>query len=167
MKTLVDLMRSYESYHTKNVTKLTHFVGVPAITFSILMIFNWIHVPLFKLSLAWLSISILLLYYLWLDFRLGLVAIGIFLPMTYAATAIATNHFNLGAFALFIFLFIGGWVLQLLGHYHEGNRPALIDNFFQVIVAPIFLIAEGVFRMGYRKALKQAITTEPNQLTRH
>jgi uncharacterized membrane protein YGL010W len=50
-------------------------------------------------------------------------------------------------------LFVGGWILQLVGHVFEGRKPALTDNLFQVFVAPIFLCAELFFALGYKPRL--------------
>lgn len=55
--------------------------------------------------------------------------------------------------AWFFVLFAGGWVVQLLGHVFEGRKPALVDNLFQIFVAPIFLCAEIFFLLGYKPAL--------------
>ena len=46
-----------------------------------------------------------------------------------------------------------GWGLQLVGHAFEGRKPALVDNFMQVFIAPMFLIAEVAFALGLRKSL--------------
>ena len=35
----------------------------------------------------------------------------------------------------------------------EGRKPALVDNFMQVFIAPMFLIAEIAFALGLRKPL--------------
>jgi uncharacterized membrane protein YGL010W len=51
----------------------------------------------------------------------------------------------------FLATFVGGWILQLVGHVFEGKKPALVDNFFQVFIAPIFLMAEVFFLFGYKK----------------
>src|SRR5688500_10034715 len=53
----------------------------------------------------------------------------------------------------FAVLFVGGWILQLVGHVFEGRKPALADNFFQIFVAPIFLAAEVFFALGYKPNL--------------
>ena len=50
-------------------------------------------------------------------------------------------------------LFVGGWILQLVGHVFEGRKPALTDNLFQIFVAPIFLCAELFFALGYKPEL--------------
>ena len=55
----------------------------------------------------------------------------------------------------FAVLFVGGWILQLVGHGFEGRKPALADNLFQIFVAPIFLAAEVFFALGYKPQLHQ------------
>ena len=50
-------------------------------------------------------------------------------------------------------LFVGGWVLQFLGHHYEGKRPALLDNIFQGFIGPMFLVAETMVALGYRADL--------------
>lgn len=61
------------------------------------------------------------------------------------------------AWSWFAALFIGGWILQLVGHAFEGRRPALVDNVFQIFVAPIFLAAEVFFALGYKPELRQRL----------
>jgi uncharacterized membrane protein YGL010W len=58
----------------------------------------------------------------------------------------------------FALLFVGGWRLQLIGHYFEGRKPALVDNVFQIFVAPIFLAAEVFFALGYKKNLRKNVS---------
>ena len=57
----------------------------------------------------------------------------------------------------FALLFVGGWIIQLVGHVFEGRKPALADNLFQIFVAPIFLAAEVFFALGYKPALHEAV----------
>ena len=82
-----------------------------------------------------------------------LVVMGLLL---WAGDAIA----SLGALAGWIgfgMLFVGGWALQLWGHMFEGRKPALVDNLFQIFVAPIFLAAEAFFALGYKPKLHAAV----------
>jgi uncharacterized membrane protein YGL010W len=51
-------------------------------------------------------------------------------------------------------------MLQLIGHYFEGRRPALVDKLFQIFVAPIFLAAEVSFTLGYKKDLRQKVSLD-------
>jgi uncharacterized membrane protein YGL010W len=62
------------------------------------------------------------------------------------------------AWIVFAVLFVGGWILQLVGHVFEGRKPALADNLFQIFVAPIFLAAEALFALGYKSELQQRVS---------
>ena len=53
--------------------------------------------------------------------------------------------------------FIVGCALQLLGHRLEGNRPALLDNLLQILVAPMYLTAELAFSLGLCRDLRTAV----------
>jgi uncharacterized membrane protein YGL010W len=64
----------------------------------------------------------------------------------------------------FMVLFVGGWALQLWGHVYEGRKPALVDNLFQVFVAPIFLAAEVFFALGYKPGLHEAVQRRAMQM---
>jgi len=39
----------------------------------------------------------------------------------------------------------------------EGRRPALVDNVLQIFVAPIFLMAEVFFALGYKPELRKRL----------
>ena len=97
----------------------------------------------------------LLLYYLVLDIPLGLAMGAVFALMLWGAEPL--SQAALGAsLAWFLVLFVGGWALQLWGHVYEGRKPALVDNLFQIFVAPIFLAAEVFFALGYKPRLHEA-----------
>ena len=151
VKTLDEQMAVYAAYHRNRWNKLTHFVGVPAIIFAILVPMNW--VPLGEgLSLAHLFTAAVLAYYFLLDVPLALattVAVG---TLFYAAKLAAATGTGSGWIWFGIF-FAGGWIFQLVGHVFEGRKPALADNLFQIFVAPIFLVAEAFFALGLKRDL--------------
>jgi uncharacterized membrane protein YGL010W len=164
MKNIVELMGCYERYHTKQATKLTHFVGVPAIYFAIFIVLCWIPVPVLGISFTWLLVIALMGYYLFLDIQLGLLSTVLFVATACIADIIAGSRFNLPAFYTALFFFIFGWVAQFIGHYIEGKRPAFLDNVFQVFVAPIFLVGEMVFMLGYRKGLEHEVLRNAGEI---
>ncbi len=158
MKTLEDQMSFYAAYHQDARNKATHFVGVPLIAFSLMIPLGWLRADVggFTLSAALLVTAILMLYYLALDMPLGLASCVVFALMLWGADAL--SQAPLGAsLASFLVLFVVGWALQLWGHVYEGRKPALVDNLFQVFVAPIFLAAEVFFALGYKPGLHQAV----------
>jgi len=158
VKTLEDQMSFYAAYHQDARNKATHFVGVPVIVFSLLIPLGWLRVDAggFPLSAALVVTLILLLYYLALDIPLGLAMSIVFALMLWGAEPLSRASLGVSA-AWFLVLFVGGWALQLWGHVYEGRKPALMDNLFQVFVAPIFLAAEVLFALGYKPKLHEAV----------
>lgn len=158
MKTLEDQMSFYAAYHQDPRNKATHFVGVPVIVFSLMIPLGWLRLDVggVAVSAALVVSAILLLYYLVLDVPLGLAMTAVFGAMLWAADPLSRAPLGTGLPA-FLVLFVGGWALQLWGHVFEGRKPALVDNLFQIFVAPIFLCAEAFFALGYKPALHAAV----------
>jgi len=149
MKTLDQQMAIYAAYHRNRWNKLTHFIGVPAIIFSILIPMSWVSIG-GDLTLAHVFVGAVLAYYFLLDVPLAVattVAIG---ALLYAAKLAAGTGVVSGWIWFGIF-FVGGWIFQLVGHVFEGRKPALADNLFQIFVAPIFLVAEVFFALGLKR----------------
>jgi uncharacterized membrane protein YGL010W len=55
-------------------------------------------------------------------------------------------------------------VIQLIGHVWEGRKPALVDNFLQIFVAPIFLAAEVFFALGYKPGLHAVVQKRAREM---
>ena len=170
MKTLAEHMASYGAYHRDRRNKLTHFVGVPLIMFSILIPMAWLRIRIgdMELSAAILFVLAVLIYYFLLDAALAAAMTVFTAILLYFAERVASLPWAISA-AVFAGTFSVGWIIQLAGHVFEGRRPALLDNLFQVIVAPIFLIAEIFFALGAKRALRERVdvlmherTTAPN-----
>jgi uncharacterized membrane protein YGL010W len=158
VKTLEDQMSFYAAYHQDGRNKATHFVGVPAIMLSLFIPLAWLRVDLggFTLTAAMLFAAAVLVYYFLLDVPLALAMLVVNAALLWLGQAIAAQGAAPG-WAWFGALFVGGWILQLVGHVFEGRKPALTDNLFQIFVAPIFLCAEVFFALGYKPRLHAAM----------
>ena len=158
MKSLAQQMAVYNAYHQNDLNKLTHFVGVPLIILALLIPLSWpaLHVGGMTITAAMVFVAVVSSYYLVLDMPLGLLTVAAVLPMLWGAHLIAAQGTATG-WVTFAIAFIGGWILQLIGHVFEGRRPALVDNFFQIFVAPVFLVAEALFAFGARRTLKREV----------
>ena len=154
MKPLSEQMAFYAAYHRDARNRATHFVGVPAIAFAILIPMAWLDATYggVRVSLATGFTFAVLLYYVRLDVALAVAATVIFVPLLAVAEWVAAQSVQAGL-AVFAVFFVGGWILQLAGHVWERRRPALVDNLTQIFVAPLFLIAEVFFAVGLKKAL--------------
>ena len=161
MKTLEDQMSTYAAYHQDARNKATHFVGVPVIVLSLMIPLAWLRYE--GITAAMAITAALLAYYLILDVGLGLAMCVVMGALLWVGQMIADQ----GALAGWIWfgaLFVGGWILQLVGHVFEGRKPALADNLFQIFVAPIFLCAELFFALGYKPKLHSAVEQRAKQL---
>ena len=165
MKSLEEQMAFYAAYHQDARNKATHFVGVPVIMLSLFIPLAWLRVDVggIAISAAMLFAGVVLLYYFMLDLVLGAAMLVITAALVWAGDRIAA----LGAvpgWTGFAVLFVGGWILQLIGHVFEGRKPALADNLFQIFVAPIFLAAEVFFALGYKRELHDRVQTRAVQM---
>jgi uncharacterized membrane protein YGL010W len=150
----------YAAYHRDARNRATHFIGIPAIVFSIL-------VPLALLrdsgiSAAMLVATLAVLGWIALDRTIGLAMLVMIAPMLWIAEWIAGRHGSVTAWLVFAIFFVGGWAFQLVGHVWEGRRPALADNLFQAFIGPMFIMAEVLMALGLKRDLKAVIDGAPH-----
>jgi uncharacterized membrane protein YGL010W len=141
-------LASYAAVHRDARNKATHFVGIPIIVFSLLLI----------LTLSAVVAALAVLGWIVLDLGVGLVMAVLMLMAWYAAEALMGVLGVTSTWVAFFVLFVGGWALQFLGHHYEGKRPALIENIFQAFIGPMFLVAETMVVMGLRRDLAPLMT---------
>jgi uncharacterized membrane protein YGL010W len=158
MQTLEQQMSFYAAYHQDARNKATHFVGVPMIIFGLFIALGWARVEIggVTLTAAMLLTAVVLVWYFLLDVPLALAMLAVNAALLTLADRVSLLPIGAG-FVWFLVFFGGGWVIQLIGHAWEGRKPALVDNFFQIFVAPIFLAAEAFFALGYKPALHAAV----------
>jgi uncharacterized membrane protein YGL010W len=157
MKSLQEQLLAYGAYHRDWRNKITHFVGVPLVTFALFLFLSWFRfapAPDLPLTGATLLYLIVLLYYVRLDWSIALLQALVTVPLLGLADRSAllplpTSLLVFGA------AFGGGWVIQITGHVFEGRRPALMDNLLQVFNAPLFLTVEMVTALGFRADLRR------------
>jgi len=167
MKSFIEQAQIYALYHQKKATLYTHLIGVPLIVFSLMVLLGFVQmiVPgVIATTLASIVTLVLFIYYLRLNWRLALLIAPVLVFMLWISSLISyagPTRFALWTFAI---TFVIGWALQLIGHLIEGKRPALVDNLWQALIAPLFLVAELSFMAGRMSDLKQQMHPEPRQL---
>ncbi len=163
MKTLEQHLTQYAMYHRDQRNILTHFAGIPLIVFAVLALTSlpqW-QVSLMASQIITLSPAIFIwiaatLFYLKLDGRLG-VTMAIFTGLLlFAANQVASYTTSIWL-SISIGTFVFGWVLQFIGHYYEGKKPAFVDDLVGLVIGPLFVMAEWCFALGLRKDLKAHI----------
>ena len=158
----IDQMAMYAAYHRDKRNKKTHFIGVPMIVFSI-MIITW-GVDLFSIggetiNLAILISAMLLLLYITISPMIGLLLTIDFAILLWLAMLVSARGGDIPLYS-FLALFIVGWIIQFWGHVFEGRKPALFDNMVQIFMAPFFLACEVVWAAGLQKGLEEEIEAQ-------
>jgi uncharacterized membrane protein YGL010W len=165
MQTLEQQMAFYAAYHQDARNKATHFVGVPMIIFGLFVALGWARIEVggITLTAAMLLAAVVLVWYFLLDVPLAAAMLALNAALLYLADLVSVQPIGTGL-AWFLVFFGGGWVIQLVGHVFEGRKPALVDNFFQIFVAPIFLAAEVFFALGYKPELHAAVQKRAREM---
>ncbi len=158
-------LASYHAYHRNRWNRVTHFVGVPMIVFSLLLLGSRPRLGISGLvvSPATLLVAATVGYYLRLDFKLALSSALPLLALMLAADALAASLGPGHTWVWFAVLFGAGWVLQLAGHAIEGRRPAFVDDLSQAAIAPMYLVAQAIFATGAMRGLRDAVTSDPGR----
>ncbi|MFN4121184.1 DUF962 domain-containing protein [Acidovorax sp.] len=158
MKTLIDHLAQYAAYHRDPRNIHTHFVGVPMIMFAVVILLSrpsWLVGDL-PVSPALAGALVSCFFYFRLDFRYGVVMAVLLSAMLVGGQWLALQGTALWL-AAGVGLFVVGWVIQFIGHYYEGRKPAFVDDLVGLIVGPLFVVAELGFLMGLRKEVQAAI----------
>ena len=155
MRAATDLLSRYAEYHRDQRNIASHFVGVPMIVFALGVllarpVFVLAQVPL---SPAWVVFALVAAWYLTRgSLVLGAtvtagVAALLFLaqPLAYSGVA-STLGWGIGLFVL-------GWLIQFVGHWYEGRKPAFADDLVGLLIGPMFVAAEALFMIGWNKPL--------------
>ena len=152
-------LANYASVHRDPRNKATHFVGIPVIVFSLLLVLCLWRPQLggHDVSGALVVTVLAVLGWMTLDLGIGLVMAVLMLVGWYAAEALVSALGAGSTWGAFLALFVGGWILQFLGHHYEGKRPALLDNIFQAFIGPMFLVAETMVVLGQRRDLANLV----------
>ena len=155
MQTLQQQLGKYGLYHRSKRNVLTHFFGIPLIVFAALCLLARIEIPLGGVVINGAQIFVLasVIYYVMLSLSLGLIMAILFTALLFAAETIAAMTFwpwlSIG-----VGVFVFGWVLQFIGHYYEGKKPAFVDDLIGLIIGPLYVTVELLFLMGFYKQLE-------------
>ncbi len=130
MKTIEQWFSEYGKSHQNKTNKLIHWICVPSILFSIVGI-----VWAFSSVAAWALMTITMLFYFKLSFKLSLAMIVVF------AVSAALSQ-ALGAYVLqaSIAIFIVAWIFQFIGHKVEGKKPSFFEDLQFLLIGPLWCL---------------------------
>jgi uncharacterized membrane protein YGL010W len=160
MKTLLDQLSNYADYHRSERNITTHLIGVPMIVLALMVLLSrptWVVNDL-ALSPAVFIVAVLLLYYLRLHIAMGLIMAAFLVSGLFLSAWVAMLDDSIWL-ASGVGGFLLGWVIQFVGHYFEGRKPAFFDDVMGLAIGPLFVLAEVLFKLGLFSELAQEVET--------
>lgn len=168
MKSVIEQLSTYKSVHLNRKNIHTHFVGVPMIIWSIALLLASVSFEVestfindifgtqgLTFTLTGLLSIFVLIYYLLLSLPLALFSILLFGPLILSVHYVVQLEYHT---AIAISTFAIGWVIQFIGHHYEKAKPAFFDDINQLLIGPLFVIAEIYFLLGQGKTLDKNVT---------
>ncbi len=149
------LLQQYADYHRDRRNIATHLVGVPMIVFGVCVLLSRPELGVAGIMLTPLSL-VFALAAAWYLSR-GSLAIG--LATTAAVGLLATLAQPMADGSTTRWLawglgsFVVGWIIQAIGHYYEGRKPAFFDDVVGLLVGPMFVVLEAGAMLGLFKTL--------------
>jgi uncharacterized membrane protein YGL010W len=156
------LMVQYAQYHRDRRNIATHLLGVPLIFMAIGIMLTqpqWV-VAERVITPAWLVWGLTSLWYLSRgNFLLGLATVGVNGALIALAHVLApmAGQVGLQGWQLGLAVFVIGWIIQFVGHYWEGRKPAFVDDIVGLLVGPMFVVGEVLMALGLLGQMRMAI----------
>ena len=135
MKAIDQWFDEYGESHRNPFNKLTHWICVPLITFSVLGMLWAIH-PWVAMG----AVAAALVFYVLLSWQIALAMLVVSLLML-LGLSLMTHVFwwSLGFFVL-------AWIGQFIGHHVEGKKPSFFKDVQFLLIGPAWLLG-FVFRL--------------------
>ena len=153
------LLNQYAEYHRDRRNILTHFIGVPMIVFGVgVLLAGWsFTLAGLVLTPAWLAFVLAALWYL----TRGHLGIGAATTAGVGVLMLLAHRVSGGSLASWLAWGLGffavGWVIQFVGHYYEGKKPAFADDIIGLLVGPMFVVLELLAPLGLFKGLMAGV----------
>ena len=159
MRSATDLLVQYAAYHRDRRNITSHLVGVPMIVFAVGVLLARPAFPVGSMALtpAWIAFLLAAAWYL----TRGNLVLGaavsfvnfVLILLAHQVPAASTGSWLAWGLGTFVF----GWMLQFIGHYYEGRKPAFVDDLVGLLVGPMFVTGEFLFGLGWGKGLLDEI----------
>lgn len=162
------LMVQYAQYHRDRRNILTHLVGIPLIVMAVgmLLISPVFTVGDYGVTPAGVLWALSGWWYLtrgnWL---LGLATTLVNGALMWAAYRTPVWVAWLGwpalqdqpVWLLGLAVFFIGWLIQFIGHWFEGRKPAFVDDVVGLLVGPMFVVGEVLMALGLLRKMQRDI----------
>lgn len=162
MNTLTSQLAHYAAYHRNPRNVATHCVGIPLIILGLDVLLSRPVITTLgavNVSPALLLSLLFSAYYLRAQWQFGAIVtlwLLIFVAIAQVIAAVSVTLWLAGGIGLFVV----GWILQFIGHYYEGRKPAFLDDIRGLLIGPGFIALEICHKLGFFKSLSAQVERE-------
>ena len=135
------LLAEYAESHQHPVNKRIHYVCVPAIFWSILVLLWTVKLPAPFFNLALPASLLVLGYYLKKSPGLSM-ALAFFMGLS-LASAYALERLGWPVWPIALAVFIMAWIGQFIGHLIEGKKPSFFKDLQFLLVGPAWIARQA------------------------
>jgi uncharacterized membrane protein YGL010W len=136
MRSIEGLFADYAAFHQTKGNKWCHRLGIPMIMLTLIGMLT--RVTLIEpVDAAMVLIAAATLYYLTLEWRLGIAMLAVSVAMYFAGRALPMS--------VNVAIFVLGWIFQFIGHsVYEKKQPAFFRNFVHLLIGPLWILNDVV-----------------------
>lgn len=137
MKTLTEWLDEYGESHQNKLNKTIHWICVPVIYFSVVVLLHSLH-P----WAAWGALVLAMAFYVSISLPLasGMLLISI--------AMLAVIPFIPHVLGIAVGLFVVAWIMQFYGHKVEGKKPSFFKDLQFLLVGPVWLLNTVYRKLG-------------------
>ena len=140
MRAIEHHFADYASHHQTAGNKFFHRLGIPMIMLTLIGMLtrvNLVKTDEITINAAMLLIAAAQVYYLMLEWRIGLAMLAVSIGFYFLGAAMPMS-WNVALFVL-------GWILQFIGHsVYEKKKPAFFTNFVHLLIGPLWILNDVV-----------------------
>ena len=148
----------YRSYHTNTVNKMIHAFCIPLIVISVINMLSMISIIVVKtggskkgfinhwfqggyINIDYITTIFIYLTFYWKNYNFNVFILMsvyfLFCGCLAKIWRLVDEKWEYNTYKIFI----ASWILQFIGHFIEGKRPALMDSFTQSLYqAPLYTL---------------------------
>ncbi|MDI9333313.1 MAG: DUF962 domain-containing protein [Cytophagales bacterium] len=134
------LLAHYGSSHTHPTNELIHMIAIPLIALSLSGLLYAIHPYLLYAFLIGSFIYYARLSAVFLITMLAWSAVMLWIVQALGAQLVAVCTA----------VFVGAWILQLIGHKIEGKKPSFFEDIQYLWVGPLFVLSKLFIKIGIK-----------------
>lgn len=135
MNSLDQYLAQYAESHQNSTNKKIHFICVPLIMWTVLMLLDLVVLPLG--TLAYILVILSFIFYHVIKTPILDSVLMIILSLAMIFTARFLNDYRL---MVAVSVFVAAWIGQFIGHKIEGKKPSFFQDLLFLLIGPMWIL---------------------------